>query len=127
MKKWTYYIKISSHKKLGQIYIEYMPNVVKQYKTYTKTLHKYKAKVHMIRDKQIPKTEKEIEELKIKIIQKGSDSELLDKNLNNKFKVFNIRIPYDLYEDLERAVKNRVGISKTGWILECISERLKTL
>ena len=83
--------------------------------------------MHMIRDKQNPKTNKELEELKIKIIQKGSDSELLDKNLNNKFKVFNVRIPYDLYEDLERAVKNRVGITKTGWILECISERLKAL
>lgn len=81
----------------------------------------------MIRDKQIPKTEKELEELKIKIIQKGSNTEMLDENLTNKFKVFNIRIPYDLYEDLERAVKKRVGISKTGWILESISERLKML
>ena len=47
----------------------------------------------MIRDKQIPKTEKELEELKIKIIQKGSNTEMLDENLTNKFKVFNIRIP----------------------------------
>lgn len=38
---------------------------------------------------------------------------------------FTLRIRKDLSADIDKVLEHRVGISKTGWILEAIQEKLK--
>lgn len=38
---------------------------------------------------------------------------------------FTLRIRKDLSAEIEKVLEKRVGISKTGWILEAIQEKLK--
>ncbi len=37
----------------------------------------------------------------------------------------NIRIPRSMIREIDLSVKERVGITRTGWILEAIHEKLK--
>lgn len=39
----------------------------------------------------------------------------------------NFRIPTEMLSKVDEALKERVGISRNGWILEAIQEKLKTL
>lgn len=39
---------------------------------------------------------------------------------------FNVRISKDMLKDVDEAVGERVGITRTGWILEAIHEKLKS-
>lgn len=39
--------------------------------------------------------------------------------------VINVRISTEMLKEVDEAVKNRVGITRTGWILESIHEKLK--
>jgi predicted HicB family RNase H-like nuclease len=38
---------------------------------------------------------------------------------------FTLRIRKDLSADIDKVLEHRVGISKTGWILEAIQEKLR--
>jgi len=46
-----------------------------------------------------------------------------EKNRTN----INLRIPTRLLNGVDEALKDRVGISRTGWILEAIQEKLKRI
>jgi predicted HicB family RNase H-like nuclease len=52
---------------------------------------------------------------------KAQESEQAKKEWKN----FNLRIREDLLDQIDEAVKDRVGISKTAWILEAIQEKLR--
>ena len=61
------------------------------------------------------------------LISKGAsvieDAKQVEKNWTH----LNLRIPQDMLNSVELALKQRVGISRTGWILEAIHEKLKGL
>lgn len=42
-----------------------------------------------------------------------------------KWTMINVRIMSVMLKEIDQAVSNRVGISRTGWILEAIHEKLK--
>lgn len=42
-----------------------------------------------------------------------------------KWTYINLRIAVDMVNNVDEAVKERVGITRTGWILEAIHEKLK--
>lgn len=44
---------------------------------------------------------------------------------NDGFEFINLRIPSKLLESLALVLDKRVGISRTGWILEAIHEKIK--
>ena len=55
--------------------------------------------------------------------KKWSRVEVLDNNhmpVKNGWTNINLRIPNDLLNDIDERVKERVGIKRTGWILEAI-------
>lgn len=39
--------------------------------------------------------------------------------------VINLRISTEMLQEVDEAVKNRVGITRTGWILEAIHKHLR--
>ena len=59
-------------------------------------------------------------------IEKGA--EVCGKKEENKFEWtnFTLRIRKDLSQEIDNVLKNRIGISKTAWILEAIQQKLKT-
>jgi hypothetical protein len=48
-----------------------------------------------------------------------------DKHSLKDWVMVNLRISKDMLEEVDEAVSGRVGITRTGWILEAIHERLK--
>ena len=44
---------------------------------------------------------------------------------NKQWAVLNLRISIDMLEQFDEAVTNRVGINRTGLILEAIDEKIK--
>lgn len=44
---------------------------------------------------------------------------------NKEWVNFCLRIQKDMLEDIDKILENRAGISKTGWILEAIQEKLR--
>jgi hypothetical protein len=48
------------------------------------------------------------------------------KKETKEWSMINLRISREMLEDVDRAVNERVGITRTGWILEAIHEKLKT-
>jgi predicted HicB family RNase H-like nuclease len=70
------------------------------------------------------KNKKEIED-PIKIISKGGHvSEDLKSN-KYSFKNINLRLPEDMFHAIDDYVEKRIGISRNGWILQCLDEKLK--
>ena len=62
------------------------------------------------------------------LISKGLQITEEDKSPFDKTrKHIRLGIPVDLLNQIDERVKNRVGISRTGWILEAIDEKLKSL
>ena len=60
-----------------------------------------------------------------KIIDKGG-SVSADKIKNeNKYYILNLRIHNELNELIDNALKDRIGLSKTAWILEAIQNKLR--
>lgn len=47
----------------------------------------------------------------------------LKKDLK-QWQIINLRISSSMLEEVDQAVNNRVGITRTGWILEAIHEKL---
>lgn len=79
----------------------------------------------MILDKKPTKSNNNLEDEQLKIIQKGGHVLADIKSNKDKYKFFNIRLPMDMSLAIDEEVSKRVGINKTGWILECIHEKLK--
>lgn len=42
-----------------------------------------------------------------------------------EWSIINLRISNKMLKEVDESVKNRVGITRTGWILESIYEKLK--
>ena len=42
-----------------------------------------------------------------------------------KWTIFNVRIPSDMLNCVDYRVLKRIGLSRTGWVLEAIQEKLK--
>ena len=49
------------------------------------------------------------------------------KKDTKQWTVINVRISCEMLEDVDDTVKQRVGITRTGWILEAIHEKLKKI
>lgn len=47
------------------------------------------------------------------------------KTAGKKWPIINLRISAEMLNGVDEAVDNRVGITRTGWILEAIHEKLK--
>lgn len=47
------------------------------------------------------------------------------KKDTKKWPIINLRISVEMLEEVNGAVKNRVGITRTGWILEAIHKHLR--
>ncbi len=61
-----------------------------------------------------------------KLIDKGAP--LKNENKSGKsleWTNINIRIPRSMVNEIDLCVKERIGITRTGWILEAIYEKLK--
>jgi hypothetical protein len=63
--------------------------------------------------------EKDVEAL----IEKGA--KVKEDCKSKEWFIVNLRISKSMLEDVDEAVEDRVGITRTGWILEAIHERLK--
>lgn len=67
------------------------------------------------------------------MIRKKLTSEVIDKGARVKadnvkgWSNFNLRIRDDMVTGIEEDLENRIGLTKTGWILEAIQEKLKRL
>lgn len=63
-----------------------------------------------------------------KLLSKGAlvheDMKPVEEKKNS---YLNLRIPTNMLAQVDEALKDRVGITRTGWILEAIHEKLKSL
>lgn len=60
------------------------------------------------------------------LIDRGARVKADNKVKNNpKWTHLNLRIPTTLLDGVDEAMNERVGISRTGWILEAIQEKLR--
>ncbi len=76
----------------------------------------------MVVKRLIEKTEDDIE----KLIQKGSFvKEDIKQKEQKKYTHINLRIPCDMLFKVDEALNERVGISRNGWVLESIHEKLR--
>ncbi len=61
-----------------------------------------------------------------KLIDKGARVKEDNKTDEEKKHAYlNLRVPVSLLEELEEVLNKRVGISRTGWILEAIQEKIR--
>ena len=58
------------------------------------------------------------------VIDKGGRV-VSDQEVEKKWVNFTLRIRADMLKDIDDALEETVGISKTGWILQAIQEKLK--
>ena len=73
--------------------------------------------------------EKKVEEEEIDIdalIEKGAKVKA-DRRKKEKWTYINVRISSKMLEEVDAIVENRIGINRTGWILETIHERILRL
>ncbi len=59
------------------------------------------------------------------LIEKGAKVKEDHIAENKKWAHVNIRIPVDMLKNVDKCVDSRVGITRTGWILEAIHEKIK--
>lgn len=74
--------------------------------------------------------EKSKEELKGEVdvsalINQGAKVKEDLKKETKDWTVINLRISTEMLQEVDEAVKNRVGITRTGWILEAIHKHLR--
>lgn len=74
--------------------------------------------------------EKSKEEAKEKVdvsalINQGAKVKEDLKKETKDWTVINLRISTEMLQEVDEAVKNRVGITRTGWILEAIHKHLR--
>lgn len=62
-----------------------------------------------------------------KFISKGAHVMEDNKEVSSKkeWTNINLRIPVDMLKQIDDALNDRIGISRTGWILQAIQENLK--
>ncbi len=63
------------------------------------------------------------------LISKGAPVKqdiLSEQKTKNKHAHLNFRIPVQMLEKVDQALNDRVGISRNGWILEAIQEKLRS-
>jgi TPP-dependent indolepyruvate ferredoxin oxidoreductase alpha subunit len=59
------------------------------------------------------------------LIAKGAKVKEDFKKETKKWPIINVRISAEMLQEVDEAVEARVGITRTGWILEAIHEKLK--
>jgi hypothetical protein len=59
------------------------------------------------------------------VIDKGGEVAEDRTDQKKKWVFFSLRIRKDILNNIEEALQDRIGISKTGWILEAIQEKLQ--
>jgi len=59
-----------------------------------------------------------------RIIEKGGNVKS-DVESNEEFVRFTLRLPKKMSREIDEFMENTVGISKTGWILQTIQQKLK--
>ena len=59
------------------------------------------------------------------LIEKGAKVKEDISAESKKWTFINVRITFEMLKEVDQAVSNRVGISRTGWLLESIHEKLK--
>lgn len=60
-----------------------------------------------------------------KVISRGGDVVSDKKQDSKEWVVLSLRIKTSMIQDIEKALEDTVGISRTGWILQAIQEKLK--
>jgi len=80
----------------------------------------------MVVRKQIVKTNKSDADID-KMISKGALVREDVKEEDKKSTHLNFRIPTEMLTKVNNALRERVGISRNGWLLEAIDEKLKSL
>lgn len=61
------------------------------------------------------------------IIDRGGDVIADKKEDKKEWHLFTLRIRKDISQKIDEALEERIGISKTAWILEAIQEKLKKI
>ena len=59
------------------------------------------------------------------LIEKGAKVKEDKVEENKKWTIINLRLPTNMLGDVDEEVKERIGMTRTGWILEAIQEKLK--
>ena len=59
------------------------------------------------------------------LIEKGAKVKEDQVTQDKKWTTLNLRISLDMLNEVDESVRNRVGITRTGWILESIHEKLQ--
>lgn len=59
------------------------------------------------------------------LIDRGAKVKEDKVEATKKWTYINVRIPVDMLNDVDQTVNERVGITRTGWILEAIHEKIK--
>lgn len=59
-----------------------------------------------------------------KVIENGANV-IADASLDKLWKVFPLRLRSDISKKIDTYLDDRIGISKTAWILEAIQEKLR--
>lgn len=72
-------------------------------------------------EKQPPPHQYDIEELLAKGASVKEDNKLTEQK---DWAYINLRVPSKMLKGVDVALQDRVGISRTGWILEAIHEKL---
>ncbi len=62
-----------------------------------------------------------------KLINKGALVKEDTQKEKNKWMYINLRIPIEMVINIDEKVKDRIGMTRTGWILECINEKIKKI
>lgn len=79
----------------------------------------------VVREK-VEKPKENLEKLREDIISKGGHVAIDIKEEHRKeWVTFCLRIKSQMLSQIDKALEERVGITKTGWILEAIHEKLK--
>ena len=77
-----------------------------------------------IREK-IEKPKIDMNKLREKVISRGGHVTADMEENKKKWMNFCLRIKVEMLDQIDKIVEERAGISKTGWILEAIQEKLK--
>lgn len=75
-------------------------------------------------EKKLKNIETNIDELLSKGAPVKEDMSQFNKE-ENKWTHINFRVPTQMLKKVDDALKERVGISRNGWLLEAIDEKLK--
>lgn len=79
----------------------------------------------MVLRAKVEKTDTKTETIDEVISRGGHVLADLDAKKKKEWINFCLRIPVDMLDRIDQELEDRIGISKTGWILEAIQEKLK--